>query len=172
MKTVSRIIASVTILALTLGVSITSAAEGKLSVRKGIIVSATSDVVWDLLGDYNSMEVWHPAVLNSILVGDGVTAGSRRLLIIPGVGTIAEELISHSDETMTLVYRIIDSPLPITNYVSTLQVEATRDPKDKTSKILWTSTFDAKGDAPEEQGIEIVTGVYKAGLEAVRQRFE
>ena len=149
------------------GSSLAFAADGSLSVRKGIVVNAPAADVWAYLRDYNAMEVWHPAIIDSFMVGDGMTSGSRRVLILSGDGRIVEELTSFSDQKMTYSYEILDSPLPLANYKSSLTVETSR----RDSKVIWQSTFDAK-DVSDQEAVDFVTGVYNAGLEAIKEHFE
>ena len=149
------------------GTSLVLAAEGSLSVKKGTVVDAPAADVWAYLRDYNAMEVWHPAIVDSFMVGDGMKQGSRRVLILSGDARIVEELTAFSDQKMTYSYKIIDSPLPVANYKSTLSVETSR----RDSKVVWQSTFDAK-DVSDQEAIDFITGVYSAGLEAVKTHFE
>ena len=145
----------------------TSENEGTLNVQKESDVNASADQVWDLLGDYNAIEDWHPAVVSSTLTGDGKTAGSRRVLALPGDAKIIEDLVSHSDDGMSYSYRITEGPFPITDYVSTILVEADGD---ESCKVTWSSTFNASG-VSDQEAIGIITGVYEAGLESIQQRF-
>lgn len=149
------------------GTSLAFAAEGSLSVKKGTVVDAPAADVWAYLRDYNAMEVWHPAIVDSFMVGDGMTQGSRRVLILSGDARIVEELTAFNDQKMAYSYEIIDSPLPLANYKSTLSVETSR----KNSKVVWQSTFDAK-DISDQEAIDFVTGVYNAGLDAIKTHFE
>ena len=145
-----------------------SANEGSLNVKKEVIVSAAAKDVWSLLGDFNSLEIWHPAVVKSSLAGDGKTPGSQRTLSLPGDATILEDLISHSDDEMNYSYRIVESPLPLADYVSTLQVEAV---EDDSTRVVWSSAFNADG-VSDEEAIDVVSGIYNAGLESIRKNFE
>ena len=145
-----------------------SANEGSLNVRKEINVSAAAKDVWALLGDFNSLEIWHPAVVKSSLVGDGKTPGDQRTLSLPGDATILEDLISHSDDEMSYSYRIVESPLPLADYVSALQVEAV---EDDSSRVVWSSAFNANG-VSDKEAIDVVSGIYDAGLESISKKFE
>ncbi len=149
------------------GSSLVFAAEGSLSVKKGIVVDASATEVWDYLRDYNAMEDWHPAIVDSFMVGDGMAKGTIRVLILSGDARIVEELIRFDDQKMYYTYKITDSPLPLANYEATLSVESS----NRDSKVVWASTFDAK-DVADQEATDLVTGVYQAGLEAIRANFE
>ena len=141
--------------------------EGTLSVQREIDVSTSAGQVWDLLGDYNAIEDWHPAVVSSTLTGDGETAGSRRVLSLPGDVKIIEDLVSHNNDDMSYSYQIIEGPFPITDYESTIRVEYAGN---ESSKVIWSSTFKASG-VSDKEAIGIITGVYEAGLDSIQQRF-
>ncbi len=54
----------------------------------------------------------------------------------------------------------MESPLPVQNYVAT--IELTPAP-DGGTRIKWSSTFDAKG-VPDETAKDAIGGIYDAGL--------
>ena len=73
--------------------------------------------------------------------------------------------MQYSDEGMSYTYEIVESPLPVSDYVSTLAV------MDSTggSMITWSGEFAAKG-APDAQAVEVISGIYQAGLAALEER--
>ena len=66
-----------------------------------------------------------------------------------------------------LKYRIIDSPLPVSGYVSTLKVKSAKGG----SRVEWSSTFKAKG-ADTATAKNAVRGIYTSGLDALKQQLE
>ena len=60
---------------------------------------------------------------------------------------------------MSYSYEILESPLPVANYASTLHVE--KAPGG--ALIVWMGAFDAK-DAPDAKAIEVIEGIYDGGL--------
>jgi hypothetical protein len=67
---------------------------------------------------------------------------------------------------MSYTYTIVESPLPVADYVSTIKVTGSGD----ASIIEWSSTFNAK-DAPDDKAREVITGIYRAGLESLKGKF-
>ena len=117
----------------------------------------SADAVWAKVGDFCGIAKWHPAVKNCTLSQkDGA---AMRLLDLGGGATILEKLVSRDDAKRSYTYAIVESPLPVQNYVSTLTVDA----KGSGSTILWTGKFDAKG-APDAEAAKAISGVYQAGL--------
>ena len=61
------------------------------------ILNASAGEVWKLIGGFNALPDWHPAVENSELTEDG----QSRTLSIAGGGTIVEKLENMDDASRT-----------------------------------------------------------------------
>lgn len=122
------------------------------------------DEVWKLVGRFNGLPDWHPAVEKSEQKGEGV--GSTRTLRLVGGGTIVERLESIDDKERLYSYSIVDSPLPVANYRSTVRV---RDAGNgKATVVEWSSEFaPAGGDGAE--AIKAIQGIYQAGFDNLRK---
>lgn len=62
---------------------------------------------------------------------------------------------------MSYTYKIIDSPLPVANDESTIEVE-----DEGGTTIVWSGEFDAKG-APDADTIGVTEGIYQSGLDSL-----
>ncbi len=125
-----------------------------------------ADEVWKLIGRFNALPDWHPAVEKSEQEGEGV--GATRTLHLAGGGTIVERLESMDDGERVYSYSILNSPLPVSNYHSTLRV---RDGSDgKSTVVEWSSEFESKG-VPEGDAAKVIQGIYEAGLENLKKMF-
>lgn len=145
--------------------SMHAGANGQLSVERTATLNAAPDTVWKMIGGYNALDVWHPAVVRSDLSGDGRTVGDRRVLTLGDGATITEKLIAYGDHSYS--YAIEESPLPVDNYESTIAVS----PADGGGSVVtWKSTFDAK-DAPDDKAREVIAGIYQAGLDRLAGYF-
>jgi len=134
-----------------------------LDVKKSLDVAAAPDVVWKAIGDFCGIGSWHPAVEKCELQQkDGKTF---RLLSLKGGGTILEEQSAWDDGAHSYGYTIVESPLPVANYASTLSVAA----NGGGSTITWVGKFDAK-DAPDEKAMEVIGGIYDAGLAGIAEK--
>jgi mxaD protein len=138
-------------------------ADGSLSVSREVEVDAAPATVWKLVGNFNHLDVWHPAVVSSTQEG-----AIRTLTLAGGGGTIVERRTAHSDAKMSYSYVILSSPLPVQHYASTLTVKPGATGK---SMVSWTGSFDAKG-APDDKAKEVIQGVYDAGLARVVANFK
>ena len=90
----------------------------------------------------------------------------RTLTTVDG-GVLVEKRVQYSDEGMSYTYQILESPLPVQDYVSTLAVMG----MGAGSMITWSGEFAAKG-APDDKAVEVITGIYQAGLEALKERLK
>jgi len=74
-----------------------------------------------------------------------------------------EKLESMDEGNMSFTYSILEGPLPIENYQSTISVE--KNSADKAT-VSWTSTFDAAG-VTDDEARTLLEGIYRAGLDAL-----
>ncbi len=88
-----------------------------------------------------------------------------RLLSLKGGGAIKEEQLSRDDKVMSYTYTILESPLPVSDYKSTLSVA----PDGQGSKVTWTGNFNAKG-APDTVAKDAIQGIYDSGLKAIADK--
>lgn len=126
-------------------------------------VNMAPDELWNLIGKFNALPDWHPAVSSSKLE-DG---GKLRRLSLFGGGEIIERLEKIDEADRLYRYTIISGPLPVANYTATLRVKD--DGKGK-SVIEWSSEFDPKG-ASETDAMSAVQQVYQMGMENLRKMF-
>ncbi len=123
--------------------------------------------VWDLIGGFNALAKWHPLVEKSEIEeqDDGKTT-IRRLSLVGG-GTIVERLETLDEEARLYSYTILEAPLPVAGYQSTIRVS---DAEGGGCTVEWSSEFEPAGADPKE-AVAAVEGVYKAGLDNLRKMF-
>src|SRR5215470_10359245 len=99
-------------------------AAGKtVSVTERVELPVPPAKAWEMIKDFDGWQKWHPAIAaTEILKGKGNVKGTQRVLTTKDGAKVIEELLAHSDKSMSYKYRIIDSPLPVTNYVATIKV--------------------------------------------------
>ena len=131
-------------------------------VNMTVDLDAAPDEVWKLIGGFNALPDWHPAVEKSELEEEG----QMRTLSLAGGGTITEKLIKKSDQERLYSYSIENSPLPVSNYTSTIRV---RDEGGKT-QVEWSSEFNPMG-VPENDAVDVIRGIYQAGFDNLNKIF-
>ncbi|MCC0805725.1 MULTISPECIES: SRPBCC family protein [unclassified Methylobacterium] len=152
------------ILTATLAVASLSATSAlALDVTKTTTVAASPAAVWKTIGEFCGIGDWHPAVEKCVLSEkDGKKV---RTLSLKGGGTIVEQEVARDDKKMDYTYAILESPLPVEGYKSTLSVAH----DGKGSKLTWTGNFKAKG-APDAKAEEVVGGIYDGGLKGISDK--
>lgn len=145
-------------------------------VNKSVEINAPVDKVWKIIGDFQNMG-WHPAIEKTEGTG-GNEPGAKRTLTLKGGAKIEEALTKFDAAGHSLSYEItaVDvKVLPVNNYSSTLSVEG----EGGKSKVTWKGAFyrgfmnnDPPPELNDEASVKAVTGIYDAGLEAIKKAAE
>jgi hypothetical protein len=147
---------------LTVGAFAASADEHTVTVQETVQLTAAPAKTWDTIKDFSTWQLWHPAFAGTELVkGEGHTKGAVRVLSTKDGGKFTEELVAYDAGSRSFKYRIIESPAPVTGYVSTIEVR----PSNGGSSVVWSSTFKVKPGTPEDDAKKLISGVYRAGLD-------
>jgi hypothetical protein len=128
-------------------------------------LEASAEKVWELIGGFNSLPTWHPAIEKSRTEGEG--EGQVRTLELTGGATIRERLDRADEGARSYTYSILSGPLPVADYVATLCV---REAGDGACVVDWSSEFDPDG-VPEAAAVEIIESVYQTGFVGLTEKF-
>lgn len=159
MNSIRKLVAGTSLLM----IATSSFAAGALAVEREATVDGSPDTVWKLVGNFNALDVWHPAVVSSTMKGAGTKAGATRTLTLGNGAKIEEKLTAYSSVKHTYSYAITASPLPVKNYASTLTLSKAGEGK---TLVKWSSTFDANG-ASDDEAKKVIGGIYDGGLSRV-----
>ena len=146
--------------AASLIVAASSFAAGSISVSREATVERPPATVWKLVGSFDALDVWLPPVRASSFTGDATLPGAIRKLDLGNDASVTEKLLSYSARDHRYSYAFLASPLPVKNYVATIELSAAGPGK---TRVKWSSTFDADG-APDDKAKEAILGIYDAGL--------
>ncbi len=145
-------------------------------VTETVEINAPPDKVWAVIGNFQDMS-WHPAVAKVEGQG-GNDANATRTLTLKSGGTIAEKLDAYDAPKMQYKYEITNvdvKVLPVNNYSSTLDVKG----DGGKSIVEWKGAFyrgfmnnEPPPELNEEAAIKAVSGVYRAGLDALKKKLE
>ena len=135
------------------------------NVSMNATIAASAAEVWKIISDFNGLPKFVAAVVNSTMEGSGI--GAVRTLTLGDGGQILEKLESLDEPAQSLTYSIVTSPLPLENYLATVQV---KDLGGNQCEIVWSSTFDPKG-APEAEAKKVVEGVYSLGFDGLKKMY-
>ena len=139
-----------------------------LMVEEKIVLNVSSKAVWALVGGFKALDRWHPDITDSNLIGTGKEAGDIRILTLGNNDTIVERLDFYDENSMTLQYRILESPLPIENYTAILTV-INKD--ENLAEVVWKSSFNAV-NINEDEIKKIIKGIYLSGFQSLNNIFK
>ena len=128
------------------------------------VFAISPDEIWKLIGKFNALPDWHPAVQSSKLEDNGRL---RRLSLLGG-GEIVERLETIDEKDRLYRYSIISGPLPVANYTATLRV---RDDGKGQSLVEWSSEFEPASGSPEPDAIRAVQTIYQTGFDSLKKMF-
>lgn len=170
------------VLALLLGAALvqgvaSAAPPAQLRVVESVEIKASPAKVWDAIKDFDGLNKWHPGFsADTIVSGGNGQVGSVRKLTIKDGPSFTEKLLAFDDAGRSFRYQIVESPLPITDYVSRVTV---RSEGGGMTKVIWSGTFKRKNPAdnpPEAQSdagaTKLIKGVYRGGLDNLKKMLE
>ena len=138
-------------------------------VVKSTIIDAPVDRVWEMLRDFNGHDRWHPAVATSAIERGQPSdkVGCVRRFRLKDGAELREQLLTLSDLEQIFSYCLLDTPVPLFNYVAHVRLLPVTD-GDRTF-WSWESRFDTRA-GEEAQMTEMVSEqIYQAGFDAIRQ---
>jgi NADPH:quinone reductase len=138
-------------------------------VVRSAVIDAPIARVWDLLRDFNSHTLWHPAIATSNIEGDEPSdrVGCVRSFTLKDGARIREQLLSLSDREHRFTYCILEADVPLERYVASVQLRPVTD-SDHTF-WHWESTFRTPRGREREMVTLVGVDVYEAGIAGVRR---
>lgn len=135
------------------------------------VLGAAANRVWARVRDFNGLPGWHPAIAES-RIENGEPAdriGCVRDFRLRNGDRLREKLLGLSDFDLFCTYSILESPMPVENYVATLRLTPVTD-GDRTF-IEWTAEFDCTPERESELITQIGGGVFQGGFDALKRHF-
>ncbi len=134
-----------------------------MKVYRSMILDAPIEQVWAAVRDFDGVSRWNPGVTNAQLEsGEPTQTGTVRHLDIVDGSVFRETLLAHSDLDRYYTYDILESPLPVTGYVSTHRFV----PITHSSQTLgiWESEFACAPDLTEAMEKTVGDDIYIGGM--------
>jgi hypothetical protein len=130
------------------------------------VIPSPIDRVWATIRDFNKFPSWHPAVCDSSIEENRPSdaVGCVRSLYLKSGRHFRERLLALSDREYLFTYAILESPLPMIEYVSTVRLRPVTD-IDQTY-AQWTCEFNCAPDV-ESELIKTVLSVYQSGFDSL-----
>jgi len=155
---------SATLCAVALGFGAMPVSAADLT--RTIEVDGAPSAVWSVIGSFCAIKDWLPPV--GMCIEDGKTPPTRTLVTKDGKASFVETQIARNEKEYSYSYAFVSSPLPVTNYKSTIKVTAKGD---SGSVVTWTGTY-TPDSGKEKDATEALSGVYEAGLLGIQAKFK
>ncbi len=130
-----------------------------MHVFRSMVIEAPLKQVWKILRSFDGVALWNPGVVSAKMeTGHATAVGSIRHLDIADGSNFRETLLAHSDTEHFYTYDILESPLPVINYISTHRFL----PITHTQQTLgiWESRFDCAPENEAEMDRVVGDGIY------------
>lgn len=143
-----------------------------VKVVKSTVLDFPIEEVWDVLRDFNGHDRWHPEVAESQIERgrEADRVGCVRKFRLQDDSELREQLLTLSDMETTFSYCLLDTPIPLFNYVAHVRLIPVTD-GDQTF-WEWESRFDTPKGRKEELADLVGAGIYEAGFSAIRSHLE
>jgi len=134
------------------------------------VIDAPAARVWEKVRDFNALPRWHPRIRESRIENGEPSdkVGCVRDFRLQNGDRLREKLLGLSDYDMFCTYSILESPMPLSDYIATLRLTPISD-GDRTF-IEWTAEFDCAAEAAADLVEGIGSGVFQAGFDALKRQ--
>ena len=135
------------------------------------VINAPAARVWERVRDFNGMPRWHPGIRESRIENGEPSdkVGCVRDFYLQNGDRLREKLLGLSDYDMFCTYSILESPMPLENYIATLRLTPITD-GDRTF-AEWTAEFDCAPEAADDLVSGIGGNVFQGGFESLKRHF-
>lgn len=131
-------------------------------------MNAPIEAVWDVIRDFNGHDQWHPAVATSRIDRSNPSdmIGCVRRFKLEDGSELREQLLSLSDIEQSFTYCLLDTPIPLLNYVAHCRLFSVTD--GDLTFWEWECRFDTPAGRETELSAMVGDDIYSAGFQAVR----
>jgi hypothetical protein len=135
------------------------------------VIGAPAAKVWERVRDFNALPRWHPGIRESRIENAEPSdkVGCIRDFRLQNGDRIREKLLGLSDYDMVCTYSILESPMPLTNYIATLRLTPVTDGERCFAE--WTAEFDCAPEAHDDLVGGIGANVFQGGFDSLKRHF-
>lgn len=139
-----------------------------VAVIRSTILDAPVEAVWEVIRDFNGHDAWHPAVDASQIERGHPSdkVGCVRRFKLADGSELREQLLTLSDMEQSFSYCLLETPIPLFNYVAHCRLLPVTD--GDITFWEWESRFDTPAGREGELTEMVGTDIYLAGFDAVR----
>ena len=137
-------------------------------VYESAIINAPREKVWERIRDFNALPAWHPMIATSELE-QGDCIGCVRHFTLQDGAELREQLLTLSDIDCMCDYGMVESPMPLKNYVATLKLYKITATNQTFGE--WYAYFDMTEPSAEDGTVATVHEVFRSGFESLIKYF-
>lgn len=139
-----------------------------VKVYRSTVLEAPVETVWEILRDFNGHDRWHPAIADSKIERGNPAdkVGCVRAFHLNDGSALREQLLTLSDMETAFSYCLLETPIPLLNYVAHVRLTPVTD-TDHTF-WEWESRFDTPAGRSDELIETVGDNIYQAGFDAIR----
>ena len=139
-----------------------------MHVYRSMVIGGPIQTVWAAVRAFDGVVAWNPAVTAARMETGAPTAtGSIRHLDIADGSVFRETLLAHSDTEYFYTYDILESPLPVTGYVSTHRFLPITHSGQTLS--IWESRFECDPSVANEMDKVVGDAIYIGGMTGLNE---
>ncbi|MEL6372605.1 MAG: SRPBCC family protein [Pseudomonadota bacterium] len=135
------------------------------------VINAPASEVWARVRDFNGLPRWHPRIRDSrieeALPADKV--GCVRNFNLQNGDNLREQLLGLSDYDMFYTYAILESPMPLSDYIATLRLTPVTE--GERCFIEWSAEFSCAPQDEDDLVNGIAQNVFQGGFDALKRHF-
>jgi len=141
-------------------------------VVRSTILDAPTSAVWEVLRDFNGFDRWLPPIAASAMerAHQADKIGCVRRVKLTDGSELREQLLALSDLEQTMSYCLLDTPIPLFNYVAHVRLLPVTD-GDRTF-WHWEARFTTRPEDRERLTRMVAEDIFQAGFDAVRRHLK
>ncbi len=134
------------------------------------VIDAPVARIWEKVRDFNALPRWLPAVRESRIENGEPSdrVGCVRDFRLQNGDRLREQLLALSDYEYFCTYSILESPMPLTNYIATLRLTPITD--GDRAFVEWSAEFDCAPEVTDDLVSNIGQNVFLAGFLALKRQ--
>lgn len=142
-----------------------------VKVFQSAVIQAPLGKVWEAIRDFNGLPSWHPGIAESRIEGDRASdsVGCVRNFSLTSGDRIREQLLALDDVNHLCTYTILESPMPLTDYISCLHLYEITE--NGSTFAVWSAEFNTTPADAAELHKTVGEGVFLTGLKALQKQF-
>jgi len=128
-------------------------------------INASAETVWNLIADFESTSKWIPAIVESKTISSDNE--HIRTLRLDNGSVIKEKLLTLDEKKRIFSFQILESPLPLAGYRSTMTVYGL---SKEQCYLVWTSVYPENTPDEAKKASKAIHEIGYAGLRKATEK--